>query len=413
VAVVALALSIVSLAVGASGGTTRVERTPEIVSSKGDGLDATAIYRQDAPGVAYVQSSGITTRTPFGSSQETATGSGFVFDGRGDILTNAHVVDGAKRATVRFGDSGSEAPARVVGTDNSKDLAVLRVDPSAVPLNSLPLGDSTQMQVGDPVAAIGNPFGFDRTITTGIVSAVQRQIAAPDGFTIDHVIQTDAAINPGNSGGPLINARGQVIGINSQIATGGSGHANVGIGFAIPIQTAKNELPQLENGATIKHAFLGVQVTTGRGGALVRSVEPKSPAAKAGPTARRPHRHARRTHHQRPRHPRPDHGRPPTRPDHHAHLLAQRHPPHHPSTTRRPTQPNLARQRRSLSEGSIELPADPRHGPGPGTLHHGGADRFWTGAKAWAPRAPAEPRVPRARPPGRARLAAAAPSRSP
>ena len=281
-AVVALALSIVSLAVGASGGTTRVERTPEIVSSKGDGLDATAIYRQDAPGVAYVQSSGITTRTPFGSSQETATGSGFVPDGRGDILTNAHVVDGSKRVTVRFGDSGSEAPARVVGTDNSKDLAVLRVDPSAVPLHPLPLGDSTQMQVGDPVAAIGNPFGFDRTITTGIVSALQRQIAAPDGFTIDHVIQTDAAINPGNSGGPLINARGEVIGINSQIATGGSGDANVGIGFAIPIQTAKNELPQLENGATVKHAFLGVQVTTGRGGALVRSVEPKSPAAKAG-----------------------------------------------------------------------------------------------------------------------------------
>jgi S1-C subfamily serine protease len=280
-AVVALALSIVALATSSSG-TTRVVRSPEIVSAKGSGLDATAIYNQDSPGVAFVQSSGITTNTPFGSSQATATGSGFVLNSRGDILTNAHVVDGANRVTVRFGDSGSEVPAQVVGTDNSKDLAVLRVEPSSVTLHPLPLGDSSKMQVGNPVAAIGNPFGFDRTITTGIVSALQRQITAPDGFTIDHVIQTDAAINPGNSGGPLINASGQVIGINSQIATGGNGNANVGIGFAIPIQTARQELSKLESGANVQHAFLGVQVTTGRGGALVRSVQPGSPAAKAG-----------------------------------------------------------------------------------------------------------------------------------
>jgi putative serine protease PepD len=204
-----------------------------------------------------------------------------VLDRGGDILTNAHVVDGAGGVTVRFGD-GSQVPARVVGTDDSKDLAVLWVDPSAVTLHPLPLGDSAQMHVGDPVAAIGNPFGFDRTITTGIVSAQQRQITAPDGFTIDHVIQTDAAINPGNSGGPLINARGQVIGINSQIATGGGGDSNVGIGFAIPIQTAKQELSKLERGGTVQHAFLGVQVATGHGGALVRSVQRGSPAAKLG-----------------------------------------------------------------------------------------------------------------------------------
>jgi S1-C subfamily serine protease len=282
-AVTALALSVVALAVGASGdNTTRVVRTPEIVSTKGDGLDATAIYEQDAPGVAFVQSSGITSNSPFGSGRATATGSGFVLDRRGDILTNAHVVDGARKVTVRFGDSGSEVRARVVGTDNSKDLAVLRVDASSVTLHPLPLGDSSKMQVGDPVAAIGNPFGFERTITTGIVSALQRQITAPDGFTIEQVVQTDAAINPGNSGGPLINARGRVIGINSQIATGGSGDSNVGIGFAIPIQTAKQELSKLESGGTVRHAFLGVQVTTGRGGALVRGVEPGSPAAKAG-----------------------------------------------------------------------------------------------------------------------------------
>jgi S1-C subfamily serine protease len=276
-------VSIVALATGGTGDhTTRVVERPEVVSSKGGTLDARAIYRRDAPGVAFVQSSGLTTRTPFGRSQATATGSGFVLDRRGDILTNAHVVGGARKVTIRFGDDGSEVPARVVGTDNSKDLAVLRVDPSQVALHPLPLGNSARMQVGDPVVAIGNPFGFDRTITTGIVSALQRQIAAPNGFTIDHVIQTDAAINPGNSGGPLINARGQVVGINSQIATGGSGDANVGIGFAIPIQTARQELPTLESGGTVKHAFLGVQATPGRGGALVRRVEGGTPAAKAG-----------------------------------------------------------------------------------------------------------------------------------
>jgi S1-C subfamily serine protease len=282
-AVAAVALSVVALVVaGSDTDTASVQRTPEIVTSKGQGLDATAVYQQDAPGVAFVQSSGITTNTPFGSSKETATGSGFVLDKKGNILTNAHVVDGAQRVTVRFGDSSTQVPAKVVGTDNSKDLAVLRVDPSAVTLHPLPLGDSSKMHVGDPVAAIGNPFGFDRTITTGIVSALQRQITAPDGFTIDHVIQTDAAINPGNSGGPLINSRGQVIGINAQIATGGSGDSNVGIGFAIPIQTAKQELSTLESGGTVRHAFLGVQVTTGRGGAVVRSLERGGPAAKAG-----------------------------------------------------------------------------------------------------------------------------------
>jgi putative serine protease PepD len=170
----------------------------------------------------------------------------------------------------------------VVGVDNSNDLAVLHVDPSKVSLHPLSLGKSTGRHVGDPVLAIGNPFGFDRTATTGIVSALQREITGPDGFTIDHVIQTDAAINPGNSGGPLIDATGQVIGINSQIATGGSGDANVGIGFAIPIDTAKQELPALEKGGKVQHAFLGVVVGDGNGGAVVRRVETGSPADQAG-----------------------------------------------------------------------------------------------------------------------------------
>ena len=281
--VVAQVVSIVALIVAASNdNTTRVvERTPQVRTSKAGGIDATAIYQRDAPGVVHVQSSGITADTPVGPQRETATGSGFVLDRRGDILTNAHVVDGARKVTVRIGNGDSDIAAQVVGKDLSRDLAVLRVDPSAVALHPLALS-SAPLQVGDPVAAIGNPFGFDRTITTGIVSALQRQISAPNGFTIDHAIQTDAAINPGNSGGPLINGNGQVIGVNSQIATGGNGDANVGIGFAIPIDTARQELSTLESGGTVQHAFLGVATTAGRGGALVRSVDPGSPAARSG-----------------------------------------------------------------------------------------------------------------------------------
>jgi putative serine protease PepD len=282
-AAVALAIAAFVVALGGSDshGTRVIERTREVPSSSG-GLNSRAIYTKDSPGVAFVQSSGITTTTPFGTERGVATGSGFVLDRRGDILTNAHVVDGARKVTVRFGGSGSEVPAQVVGTDNSNDLAVLRVDPSKVALHPLPLAGVSSVHVGDPVAAIGNPFGFDRTITAGIVSALQRQITAPDGFTIDHVIQTDAAINPGNSGGPLIDAQGRVVGINSQIATGGNGNANVGIGFAIPIATAKHELGALERGGTVQHAFLGVGSVPGRGGALVKRVEPGSPADQAG-----------------------------------------------------------------------------------------------------------------------------------
>jgi putative serine protease PepD len=229
-----------------------------------------------------VQSSGITTNSPFGRERGVATGSGFVLDQRGDILTNAHVVYGARKVTVRLGGSGGAVPAQVVGTDNSNDLAVLRVDPSKVALHPLPLAASSSVHVGDQVAAIGNPFGLDRTITAGIVSALQRQITAPDGFTIDHVIQTDAAINPGNSGGPLIDSQGRVVGINSQIATGGNGDANVGIGFAIPIATAKKELPALERGDSVQHAFLGVGTVPGDAGVLVKRVQRGSPAAHAG-----------------------------------------------------------------------------------------------------------------------------------
>jgi putative serine protease PepD len=281
-AVLAVASLVIALADSDAHGTRVVAQTRVIHSGPGGGLDTRAIYAQDAPGVAFVQSSGITTNSPFGRERGVATGSGFVLDRRGDILTNAHVVDGANKVTVRLGGTGSDVRAQVVGTDNSNDLAVLRVDPGKVALHPLTLADSASVHVGDQVAAIGNPFGFDRTITAGIVSALQRQITAPDGFTIDHVIQTDAAINPGNSGGPLIDSQGRVIGINSQIATGGNGDANVGIGFAIPIATARQELAALEHGGSVQHAFLGVGTVPGKGGALVQRVQRGSPAAHAG-----------------------------------------------------------------------------------------------------------------------------------
>ncbi|TML03373.1 MAG: trypsin-like serine protease, partial [Actinobacteria bacterium] len=167
-------------------------------------------------------------------------------DRLGHILTNAHVVEGSKTASVRFEEGGDLIDADVVGRDLSTDIAVLKVDPSQAKLKPLALGNSNRVQVGDPAIAIGNPFGYDRTVTTGIISALQRQIRAPNGFTIDHVIQTDAAINPGNSGGPLLDAAGRVIGINSQIETGSGGNGNVGIGFAIPIDTIKQKLSELK-----------------------------------------------------------------------------------------------------------------------------------------------------------------------
>jgi S1-C subfamily serine protease len=181
-----------------------------------------------------------------------------------------------------------------VGRDLSTDLAVIKVDPARTKLTPVPLGLSSKVQVGDPVVAIGNPLGFEDTVTTGIVSALGRNITAPNDFTIDHAIQTDAAINPGNSGGPLIDAFGRVIGINSQIATSGGSKGNVGIGFAIPIDLAKQVIPQLIKTGKVSHAYIGITTTAvppqlvkdlnlpTPKGALIQSVAPGSPAAKAG-----------------------------------------------------------------------------------------------------------------------------------
>jgi S1-C subfamily serine protease len=227
-------------------------------SDSNEGISVHDIYQRDARGVAFI-SAQVVQNAPsvFGfpqQQQSTATGSGFLIDNDGHILTNAHVVDGAKSVTVQLGD-GDPQDAEIVGTDPSTDIALLKVDDTDG-VDPLPLGDSTKVQVGDPVVAIGNPFGLDRTVTTGIVSALQRQIQAPNGFSISDVIQTDAAINPGNSGGPLINGAGQVIGINSQIESQSGG--NVGIGFAVPIKTAADVVSQLEDGGEVQRAYLGI-----------------------------------------------------------------------------------------------------------------------------------------------------------
>jgi S1-C subfamily serine protease len=253
------------------------------------------IYKNEGRGVVYIQSEGVSGGTDlFGQQQQgTATGSGFVVDKDGTIVTNAHVVDGASKVTVSLEEGGDQIDAKVLGVDNDSDVAVLKIDPSGKDLTVLPLGNSSKLEVGDPVVAIGNPFGLQRTVTTGIVSALQRQVDAPSGFPINDVIQTDAAINPGNSGGPLLDANGNVIGINSQIQTGG-GEGSVGIGFAVPINTVKELVPKLKAGESVRHAFLGVRMgdltssdakqldVPVSDGAIIGRVDTNSPAAKAG-----------------------------------------------------------------------------------------------------------------------------------
>ena len=185
-------------------------------------------------------------------------------DRSGTIATNAHVVGSADDATVRFGENGERIPARVLGRDPSSDLAVLRIDPDRAGNPApLALADSDSVRVGDSVVAVGNPFGLDRTATAGIVSALGREIQAPNGFQIDDVIQTDAAINPGNSGGPLVDARGRVIGVNSQIASSGGG-GNVGVGFAVPSNEVRDVIPRLARGQSIERAWIGVSTAAER-----------------------------------------------------------------------------------------------------------------------------------------------------
>jgi S1-C subfamily serine protease len=261
------------------------------------------IYRTSAPGVVHIETT-LRVRqpndpffgNPFGSTTQTerALGSGFVIDRAGDIVTNYHVIRGATSIQVSFSNN-EHYRAKLVGTDPSTDIAVLKVNVQASALKALPLGDSDAVRVGDQVIAIGNPFGLDRSVTAGIVSAVQRRIEAPNNLSIPHVIQTDAALNHGNSGGPLLDAQGEVIGVNAQIETGGgTSQGNVGIGFAIPINTVKDVVAQLIKHGKVEHAFLGIEGKTltapiahlfhlpVTSGVLVATVRPGTGAAQAG-----------------------------------------------------------------------------------------------------------------------------------
>ncbi len=302
---VAIALGIAAIAtnlisVDNTDATATAAQPPLAASTKpaaDTGNTVGQVYQEDGQGVAYIEAvqkpSG--AATPFGpqSGGGTATGSGILIDDQGHVLTNAHVVDGSSSVSVKFGD-GDALDAKVLGVDDSTDVAVLSVDPGKVDAKPLALGDSDAVKVGDPVVAIGNPYGLDRTVTTGIISALQRQISAPNGFTISDVLQTDAAINPGNSGGPLIDADGRVIGINSQIATGSGGEGSVGIGFAVPINTAKQVASQIIDNGSVEHAYLGIEGADLDSqladvlnldvdqGALVQKVTPGGPADQAG-----------------------------------------------------------------------------------------------------------------------------------
>ena len=300
VVLLAGALLLVTGMVGTGGGSTQIVQGPVPAAGADEGGDSESatvnqIYKRTGPGVVFIQARGVSDgQSPFGlpRPEGTATGSGFVLDREGFVLTNAHVVQGAESVRVRFGDRDT-IDAEVVGSDLSSDLAVLKVDPDRARLRPLELGESKQVQVGDPAIAIGNPFGFDRTVTTGIVSALQRQIQAPNGFAIDNVLQTDASINPGNSGGPLLDGAGRVIGVNSQIATGGS-NGSVGIGFAVPVDTVKTVVPQLMKDGKIERAYIGVTTApvtrevaqdlnlARPDGALVQQIAPGSPASRAG-----------------------------------------------------------------------------------------------------------------------------------
>jgi len=274
-ATAALALTGGAYAAGAELGGGGSARTAAALPAVGGTLAPSRIndlYAKASKGVVSVQ-------------VERGSGTGFVVDADGTIVTNAHVVGESRSAQVRLDDDGESFPAQVVGTDPSTDLAVLKVDPGRTgKLTVLPLASSAQVKVGDAALAVGYPLGLDETATAGIVSGLGREIQSPNGFRIDEVIQTDAPINPGNSGGPLLDATGRVIGVNSQIATTGGGSGSVGIGFAVPSDTVREVVPRLKAGETIERPWLGVSTAPAASGdgAQVGDVTGGSPAAAAG-----------------------------------------------------------------------------------------------------------------------------------
>ncbi|HWN21418.1 MAG TPA: trypsin-like peptidase domain-containing protein [Gaiellaceae bacterium] len=266
-------------------GETTIVRTTAVESS----AQPAAATTDSTVAEIYKRVSGAVVEITVSSANGQAQGSGFVYDDEGHVITNHHVVEGADTVSVKFSD-GSTHDGTVLGSDPSTDLAVIEVDAPASLLQPLDLADSDELEVGDGAIAIGSPFGLEQTVTAGIVSALHRQITAPDDFAIDDVIQTDAAINHGNSGGPLLDFEGRVIGVNSQIESDSGG--NVGIGFAVPSNTVEEIATQLISGGEVEHAYLGVGIESipaaaadelelEEGAAVVR-VSPGAPAADAG-----------------------------------------------------------------------------------------------------------------------------------
>jgi S1-C subfamily serine protease len=296
----AIAGASIALAFGGSSGDSasapRGQTVLATATRPARALTAETIYRDAAPGVVVItatqtQSVPGTLFAPAKRQKVRVLGSGFVLDRAGDIVTNEHVVENGSNVTVGF-SAGATFAAKVLGTDPSTDLAVIRVMAPPSALRPLALADSSSVEVGDTVYAIGNPFGLDRTMTAGIVSALGRDIPAPNGLAITKAIQTDAAINHGNSGGPLLDTRGQVIGINDQIESGGTVDGNVGVGFAVPSNTIRTVVPSLIASGHVAHAWLGVDVAPidPRLAEVVHSLPPHGVAVvavvKGGPAAR-------------------------------------------------------------------------------------------------------------------------------
>jgi putative serine protease PepD len=294
-----VAALVAAAAVGVGGAATYASLTSESTvvrqvtveasepAANGTPLSVNQIYRRAYRGVVEITVSA-GSQAPFGGEAR-AQGSGFVYDRGGHVVTNQHVVDGAESVSVRFWN-GQSYDADVVGTDASTDLAVLDVDAPASLLEPIGLGDSGDVQVGDAVVAMGSPFGLEQTVTSGIVSALHRTMTAPNNFSINDSIQTDAAINHGNSGGPLLNAQGRVIGVNAQIESDSGG--NDGVGFAIPSNTVRSIVSQLVETGEVEHAYLGVgvqeipasvaeELDLAEGVALAE-VRPDTPAERAG-----------------------------------------------------------------------------------------------------------------------------------
>ena len=281
-------------ALGSDGSPTTVRQvtveSSEPAASTTESLSVSEVYEKAYKSVVEITTTLGQSDSPMGGEQQgSGQGSGFVFDAEGHIVTNHHVVNGAQSVSVRFWD-GSTYDATVVGSDPSTDLAVIKVDAPADVLAPLALGDSGSLTVGEGVVALGSPFGLEGTLTSGIVSALNREMTSPNNFTISNSIQTDAAINHGNSGGPLLNGAGEVVGVNTQIKSDSGG--SDGIGFAIPSSTVSSIVPQIISSGSVQHAYLGVGVASLSesvanelgvpAGAMVTEVRQGTPAAEAG-----------------------------------------------------------------------------------------------------------------------------------